>query len=957
MKTLFKILGIVVILIIALIFILPIVFKGKIIDLAKEEINKNVNATIDFTDINLSLFKSFPNFNLSIDGLTVVGKDEFTNDTLANVKSINVTLDLFSVISGNNFEIKRISISRPDILVKILKDGKSNYDIALADEVDEKESTVEDKTGESAFALSLRKVEITDADIIYDDVSLSMNLKIIGLNHTLTGNLSDDFTTLLTNTTIDLLTFEYEGIKYLNNAHLKYKANINADLKNEIYTLKKNELKLNELFLNFDGSVSMVNDEDINLVLTFDTPQTEFKHLLSLIPAIYSKDFENVETQGKLSFDGNVKGIYNENNLPSFNLNFSVDDAMFRYPDLPKAVTDINIKTKISNKGGDVDNTIVDVSTFHMQLGENPVDMKMIVKTPVSDPEIHGTINGKFDLGSVKDFYPLAEGEELSGTFIVDITLQGKMSSIENEKYEDFTAIGSMLIKGLKYKSDYVNDIVEISNAQLNFSPQYLDLVTFKSRIGKNDFNAKGKLENYLAYTFKDDKLKGNLTTTSNYFNISALMPDEGEEPDAGEPTTDTAAMSVIDVPSNIEFIMDTKFDKLIYDNIEMENVSGKLIVKDSKVILDNLNMNLLDGEMNVSGSYSTPAGENPEFDFDLNINQIDIQKAYNTFGIVSTYAPIARKTSGKFSTEMKLKSSLDGEMNPVYETMIGGGELATTKVTIKDVNTFNKIADAIKFDKIKSMVIDKILFQFEFVDGKILIEPFDMKIGGFTSNLGGWTGFDQSIDYVMNLNIPRKEFGSAANNILNNLVNEANKQGADFSLGETVSLDILIGGTLSDPQIKTGLKESGKNIVEDIKEKVEEEIEKKKEEISKEARAQAQKIIDDADRQAKKIIQEAEKQAANIRKNAADAAKQLRDEADKQAKNVEAEGKKKGMIAEIAAKESAKKIRSEADKQANNLTSEADKQANSVVNKAKKEAANIKKNAKKEADKLLGKK
>ncbi|MCD4789582.1 MAG: hypothetical protein K8R37_06230 [Bacteroidales bacterium] len=953
MKTFLKIIGILIIIIIALAFILPVIFKGKIFELAKEEINKSIQAKVDFTDLNLSLFKSFPNFTLSLKGLTAVGIDEFEKDTLANIQTIDITIGLFSVIGGDNYEIKRIRIIQPDILVKVLEDGKANYDIAVQTE-EEKEPEVTTEAEESAFAITLKRLEITDANIIYADASQSMTLKIIGLNHILMGNLSEDFTTLRTNTTIDKLTFNYDGINYLNNARLKYKANIDADLKNEIYTIKKNELRLNELYLNFDGSVSMIND-DINMVLTFNAPKTEFKHLLSLVPAIYAKDFENIETKGSLSLDGNVKGIYNENSLPSFNLNLTVDNAMFKYPDLPKAVTDINVQVKIANKGGDADNTIIDISKFQLKLGNNPVDISMLIKTPVSDPEIDGKIKGKLDLASVKDYYPLDKGEELSGTFLTDITLQGKMSSIENEQYEDFTAIGSMLVKGLKYKSGYVNEPIEISNAQLNFSPQYLDLVSFKSKIGKNDFNAKGKLENYMAYVFKDGKLKGELETTSKYFNVSALMPEEEEIAGSPEISSDSVSMSVIEVPANIEFYMDTKFDKLIYDNIEMETVSGQLEVKDKRVVLKNLRMNLLKGTMRVNGTYSTVIPENPAIDLNLDINQIDIQQAYNTFSIISEYAPIAKKTSGKFSIKMNLKSSLDKEMEPIYETMNGGGELSTSRITIKDVNTLNKIADALKYEKIKSMVINKILFQFKFVDGKILIEPFDIKYENIKANLGGWTGFDQSIDYVMNLNIPRKEFGSAANNVLNNLVNEANKQGADFSLGETVSLDVLIGGTLSNPEIKTGLKESGKNIVEDVIKQVEEEIKKKKEEITKQAREQAQKILDDADKQAKKIIQEAKKQAENIRKNANDAAQNLRDEADKQAKQIEQEGKKKGFLAEAAAKESAKKIRSEADKQANNLTNEADKQSNAVVNKANKEAGNIRKKAQEEADKLLG--
>jgi uncharacterized protein involved in outer membrane biogenesis len=102
MKTFLKIAGIIVILILAAAFILPIVFKGKIIEIAKEEINKSVNAQADFTDMDLSLFTNFPNFTLSIKGLTIIGKEDFDNDTLMSVNAIEVTIDLISVINAKS---------------------------------------------------------------------------------------------------------------------------------------------------------------------------------------------------------------------------------------------------------------------------------------------------------------------------------------------------------------------------------------------------------------------------------------------------------------------------------------------------------------------------------------------------------------------------------------------------------------------------------------------------------------------------------------------------------------------------------------------------------------------------------------------------------------------------------------------------------------------------------------
>ena len=949
MKTVYKILGFIIVLLIVIILLLPVIFKGKITELAKEQINKSVNAKVDFSGIDLSLIRSFPNFSLGISDLTIAGVNDFADDTLAHIKTIDLTVDLMSVIKGNQYEVERITIEEPIIHVKVLESGSANYDIAPEGEpMAETESSSDD----GSFALSLKKVQIVNGNIYYSDASMGVVFKALGLNHTLSGNLTDNQTLLKTKTNIDGLTLKYEGVNYFTNTRVNYNADIDADLKNEVYTLNKNELKLNELIIAFNGSVSMVND-DYNLVLTFNAPKTDFKHILSLVPAIYAKDFANIETAGKLAVDGFIKGLYTEKSLPSFAINVSVEDAMFKYPDLPKSVTDIQLFTKVSNTGGSADNTVIDISKFQMAMGSNPIEANLLLKTPVSDPNIKSRIKGKLDLATVSDFYPLEEEEKLSGSFVTDITLEGKLSAVENEKYEDFTAMGSMLIKGLSYKSQDLDQPVEISTAQLNFSPAYIDLVSFKSIIGVNDISAKGKLENFLAYALKDDKLIGNLTVSSNYLNVADFMKEDGEEMESGE-IEGTTSMSVVEVPGNIEFSMVANFKKLIYDNIEMENVTGNIEVKDKWVKLKNLTMNILDGKMMVNGSYNTVDIEKPEFDFDLKIDQVDIQQAYNTFGVVSKFAPIAKKTAGKFSTTMNMKSQLDNEMMPKYETLFGSGELFTTPIKIQDVNTLNKIAEVVKIDKLKSMDIAKILFQFEFIDGKLVIAPFDMKYNNYVANLGGSTSIDQSIDYVMNLAIPRSDFGSGANDMLNNLVSQANSKGADFSLGETVNLAVLIGGTLTSPQVRTALKETGKDLIEDMKEQVKEEIEKKKEEISEEAKKQAQKIIDDADAQAQKLIREAEKQAATIRKKAASAAKKITDEADIQAKKVEDEGKKNGFLAEAAAKETAKQIRKEAGNQANNLTSEADKQANAVVNKAKQQAAKLKSNAQKQADDLL---
>ncbi len=121
MKLFLKILAVIIVILAALVIILPIIFKGEIVELAKKEINNNVNATVDFVDMDLSLIKNFPNFSLTIHQLTVIGNDDFSQDTLANIKATNVVIDLFSVFGDSGYEVKKIVVDSPKLKVKVLE--------------------------------------------------------------------------------------------------------------------------------------------------------------------------------------------------------------------------------------------------------------------------------------------------------------------------------------------------------------------------------------------------------------------------------------------------------------------------------------------------------------------------------------------------------------------------------------------------------------------------------------------------------------------------------------------------------------------------------------------------------------------------------------------------------------------------------------------------------------------
>jgi uncharacterized protein involved in outer membrane biogenesis len=326
-KKILKWLGILLVLIILFAIAAPFIFKDKIVAIVKEEANKNLNAKVDFGDFDLTLLSSFPNFSLSIDSVSVANVGDFTGDTLFSVKQLSATVDLMSVIKGEQYKIRSVILDGPRIKATVLSNGKASWDIAKADS-----TPAAAETGEATkFKMSLKKLEIKNAHIVYDDASLGVYSLLDNFNYVMGGDFTQDNFEMTNDISIDGLTVKYGGIAYLNKVKTVVKAAIDADMPKFKFTFKENEISMNEISLGINGTFAMPGD-DMDMDMQFKANQTEFKNILSLVPSVYTKDFSSVKTAGKFSLDAFVKGIYNDKKMPAFGANLKVDDAMFQYP-------------------------------------------------------------------------------------------------------------------------------------------------------------------------------------------------------------------------------------------------------------------------------------------------------------------------------------------------------------------------------------------------------------------------------------------------------------------------------------------------------------------------------------------------------------------------------------------------------------------------------------------------
>ena len=791
MKKVLKIAGITLGVLLILILVLPFAFQGKIEKLVKQEGNKMLNAQFDFSALDISLIRNFPSASITLEDFWLKGAGEFQNDTLIQAGELTAAVNLFSLFGNSGYDISKIIIEDTKVKAIVLENGHPNWDVMKpsADTTD----TEETPTESAPIRIKLQKLSIKDLSVSYDDRQGGMYAAINHLNATCSGDFGSERTTVDLSMETPSLTYRTGGIPFLNKARLEADMNVDADFANNKYTLKDNTISLNAIQVNIDGWAAMQKN-GIGMDMKLNTNEVGFKELLSLIPAIYAKDFQDLKTDGKASLTAFAKGILGQDQVPQFEVALDVKDGMFRYPSLPAGVENINIAANVKNAGGNIDATEITVSPFDFVLAGNPFSLKASVKTPVSDPDLQATAKGTLDLGKIKEVYPL-EDMTLNGTIQADMNLAGKLSYIEKEQYDQMKAAGSIRLNNMKLNLQDM-PAIDIQRSTFSFSPRYLQLSETSINIGQNDLTVDSRFENYLGYALKGSTLKGNLNISSNHIHVNDFISSDTttvQAPETHDSTTvSSSEAGVIRIPENIDFTMQANLKEVLFDKMKLETVSGVLTVKNGTVDMRNLSFNTMGGSITANGAYSAPKGVQPHLNAGFDMKGIGFAQAYEELGLVQQLAPIFSGLKGNFSGNLKINTPLDEKMSPVMQQVQGSGSLSTKDLSLSDVKFINQVADIVKKPSMKDIQVKDLNLDFEIADGRVTTQPFDLKLGDYTMNLSGSTGLDQTIDYTGKITLPSGGIGS--------------------KLG---TVDMTIGGTFTSPKVGIDMASLAKNAAE----------------------------------------------------------------------------------------------------------------------------------------------
>ena len=795
MKKALKILGITLLIILCLLIAIPFAFKTQIKDMVKRSLNQNLNAKVEFTDVNLSLLKSFPQAHVVLDNLIITNFKPFENETFVTAKSIAFTMsvkELFKKADEEPMVVNSIIIDEALLTLKTDKFGNNNYDIGN----ENKKATAQ----QNNFSFNIEDYKIDNSALTFIDEKSKTHVYITELNHSGRGIFSTENSKLDTKTQANV-SFIKDSIAYLSSNQIKLDALI--DLNNNKYTFKENKGFINQLPLKFNGYVQQLeNGQDVDI--TFENPESSFKDFLAIIPKTYSKDLDNVETTGNFKVNGEIKGLISDETIPTLDIKIISNNASFKYPELPKRVENITINTSIKNETGNADDTYLDIETFNFKIDNDIFKSSATLKKITKNVLVNAHIDGKLNLDNITKVYPIKLDTPLSGVLIAKLNTAFDMNAIETNAYERIKNDGSASLSNFLYTSKDFSNPIQITKANITFNSNSVSLNTFEAKTGQSDLIANGTIKNFIGFLLNKNDLQGNFNLNANNFVLNDFLSAKNEN-------TSTSKKEAFKIPAFLDCTINANAKTVIYDNLNLKDLKGTLYIKDQQATLKGLTSNLFDGILAVTGDVSTKS-DIPTFDLNLGADNFDISKSFKELELLQNLAPIAKILQGKLNSTINLSGQLDNEFSPILTSLSGKAfaQVLATSIKSEEVEILNKLGNSLKFIDFNKLDLKNFKTQLEFENGNVTVKPFDITYNDINIAIGGSHGFDKTVNYNAKFNVPAKYLGSDVNRLIGKINdNEVNNL--------SIPVSANIGGTFSRPNVTTDLTAAVSNLTKQL--------------------------------------------------------------------------------------------------------------------------------------------
>lgn len=458
---------------------------------------------------------------------------------------------------------------------------------------------------------------------------------------------------------------------------------------------------------------------------------------------------KGIDLRGNLFAQMKAHGIYDpkRKKVPVTNSVLIVKNGYLKMDDLPTLpLEDISIETHIKSGRGSFNDLTIKVLPISFKLAGKPFTINADLKDfNHLDYRVHS--KGELKLGDIYRLFPI-EGLDVDGIITANVGLRGQNgAALENLQNRGFVKLQNITINTKFFPSKF-----KVKEGMFKFNGSQLTFENVKARYKRNNFVFNGKVSNYINYALKENEtLTGEINFKSNKVNINDFMAFNTDETS----NSSNVAEGVVMLPTNVNLKLNGQAKKVLYNDITLDNFSGKLNLNQGKLALDQTQFNMIGSSFTMNGLYQPLNTRNAKFSFDVKGENFDIQRAYKEIALFREMASAAEKAHGKVSIDYHLEGALGADMYPKLKTVKGAGELMVEDIQFMGFKVFNAVAAKTSTDALHDTKMKNVKIKTSIENNVMTIERTKFKVAGFRPRIEGQVTLDGYMNIGMRLGLP----------------------------------------------------------------------------------------------------------------------------------------------------------------------------------------------------------
>lgn len=771
------------------------IFAKPIKNKVAQSISSQLATPVNISDIQLTVFKNFPNISVSFTNIRATESSKITGQPLMVLQSFTLSLNPINLLRGK-YLFENISLS-DGIIIAAKKGDVNNYSILKPDT---------SKNQNKQVKLSFKKITLQNIQVQYIDVAAGDTVSLLVNNTQVSGSFSQKEFLVNTTGSIVPLALRLGGQKIGLTKPVSFQTSFTVNRPDTSVSFEQTKLQIENFNFIVNGKIiSRQVGTQCKLQLLGDN--LNLQQLLSLIPKKYLSDIEGFESNGTLECKVDINGEWTKTSMPAVHASFKISDGLLGKKGIDVQLRNITLAGKLLyEKRGGLTLSSLEISRVSTVVNGEKIDGTFSL-ADFSNPYIKASLQGNLNLAQWAKLLTLKGVDTLEGIAIVNLDIEGKVADFK-KKTKDLPARfeGNIETRNLKMAFSGSPYVYSNISGKVYASNNLLKIDTLHGNINGNTLGLKGYARHLLDYLFSTGKqLEVEGSFYSPHIDIPSLTA-------TNTPKNSTAADTTgIVIPGNTSFKLKTKIDRLTFNKFLARKLIGTIAMGGGVLTLNNLDFEAMNGSFALTGNVFDKGNGQFVISAQMDVEKADMNQLFDQCANFGQKQITSDNLQGTLNAHLQLVAPMDKYLSIDIKKLFVQAQLAISGGRLYNYQPLQKLSRFINVNELQDINFELLENTIEIKDQKVIIPQMEIKNSALNLTAEGFHRFDNYMEY---------KFRVKLNEVLSKKFNRKKAQTENYEEDkEGINIFILMKGTPDNLKIQYDRKSAIKKLQKNIKE------------------------------------------------------------------------------------------------------------------------------------------